>query len=141
MKNLKIALFGLLVVAVATLGTSFSASAQTTKFATYQGSTFTNGTTTSSLINGLATLSNWSSLSTTDPGFSGSSDLAAIQIDIAAGDPSPDFDQTSLQNFYTALKNYYINNGNVFPTPPTTFNISAVVNGSSRTYTITIELQ
>jgi len=141
MKNLKIALFGLLVVATTTLGSSFSASAQTTTFSAYIGPTFPNGTTNSSLINGLSSLSNWSSLATTDPGFSGSTNLAAIQIDIASGDPSPDVDQTSLQNFFAALKNYYINNGNGFPTPPTTFTITAVVNGASHTYTITIELQ
>lgn len=133
-------LFGLLIAAVTILGTAFSSSAQTTYFATWGSPTFPNGTTSASLINQLAVISNWAAFSTTDPAFSGTPNLAAIEVDVDPGENVPDINATSKQNFYTALKNYYVANGNIFPTS-SSFNITAVVNSISQTYTVRVQLK
>jgi len=142
MKNLKIALFGLVFLAVATLGSAFKASAQSIKYATFNSSTTVDyNETNTTLIDLLGDDTKWNATSFTNPNFTGSPKVAAIRIDISAGDPAPDVNPASKVNFYAALELFYRNNGDEFPIGGTPFNVSAVTGGSSHTYVIRVQLK
>ncbi|WEK38004.1 MAG: hypothetical protein P0Y53_10880 [Candidatus Pseudobacter hemicellulosilyticus] len=135
----------MMVLAVTVLSAT-KADAQTpvTKWSLFSTSiTFPRSTSNSTLIDQLNVVSNWGSFQTTSIPSTGSSNLRAISVSYDASTTnSPDIDATSLQNFYNALKAYYIAAPNTFPVvSPSTFTISATVNGSTQTYTIEVTLR
>jgi hypothetical protein len=113
------------------MGFSTKASAQTDYWSYYTGATFTNGTSSSTLINNT---SNWTAPSTTipDPGSvcPGGTSLCGMKITVPAGQSLPTF-----SNILSALKTYYDSN------KPFIAGSSFTLTVSSISLTVTVYLQ
>lgn len=127
-KHLKFLLGVFSLFALFTIASANKASAQTTKYYTYTGTTFTIGSSSSGLLN---TIGNWSGESSTAPDCPfPNNKLCAIKVVITAGSPSQ-------QDIIDRVKARYDANPSSF----TNGNTFTEGNGTTLIYTIEISLK